>query len=453
MLKSREKLSEKMLKSNLLVLVLFASDMMLDPCPDHVALFITAPRKLEALGGSCLQIPCNFQPKEEQSFNNNTDVYGAWIKHDSRVGHGENVVFNSSWRVQVYPMKMTGNLRENNCTTLFTVINQTHSDTFNFRFSNWPFRATASCNSTQITVRETPWKPTLEIPGDLKENDSVSVSCSALTPCPHSPPQLTWSLQQLAVSHTKENHDRTLSTKIQENITLSDQHDGLNISCSASYLVGGGRMKTSEAAMTLSVSYAPKDTSASISPSALVSAGSWVNLTCSSRAKPAVSSFSWFRISQGRAIRESEGHLYSFNVSQGGVYYCVATNNLGNQTSQHIYLSVHGSSLGAIIGGITATFILICTILIFWWLKSTRRTPQNTQTVVLQDPSRAAQTEEIHYGEIDFTKMRPKSLLDSSHRLQQQDVVYSQVRVNKTGMCSAQIRDTSECIYGQVKNK
>ena len=85
---------------------------------------------------------------------------------------------------------------------------------------------------------------------------------------------------------------------------------------------------------------APKYTSAFISPSGLVSAGSWVKLTCSSRAKPPVSSFTWFKKSRDGAVKVSEGEIYSFNVTDGGVYYCVATNDLGNQTSAEIHLTL-----------------------------------------------------------------------------------------------------------------
>lgn len=84
---------------------------------------------------------------------------------------------------------------------------------------------------------------------------------------------------------------------------------------------------------------APKDTSVSISPSGLVSAGSWVNLTCSSRAKPPVSRFTWFKISKDGPMTVSEGPFYSFNVTDvEDYYYCVATNDLGNQKSSVIHL-------------------------------------------------------------------------------------------------------------------
>ncbi|XP_014833509.1 PREDICTED: B-cell receptor CD22-like, partial [Poecilia mexicana] len=182
---------------------------------------------------------------------------------------------------------------------------------------------------------DSPWTPSINISaGDLKEHQSVTVTCSAFTPCPHSPPELTWNLQQDSLRQTEKNTDGTFTTKIQENITLSDTHDGYNISCSARYPVIGGN-KTAETEVTLSVSYAPRNTSASISPSGLVSAGSWVELSCSSRAKPPPR-FTWF----WNGIKVSEKQKYSFIVTEEGEFYCVAKNDLGNETSSRICVSI-----------------------------------------------------------------------------------------------------------------
>ncbi|XP_038581312.1 B-cell receptor CD22-like isoform X3 [Micropterus salmoides] len=298
-------LSMNMVTANMLLSVFFLSGVWAD-CPQQPAgLFITAPQKMEALNGSCLQIPCSFSAKAEQEFDSSREIFGVWIKSDS---------------------------------SLLT----SYTNTYFFRIENKPFMATASCDPLQITVKDSPPSPRIEIPADLKEKQSVTITCSASTPCPHSPPKLTWNLQQDSHSNTEENTDRTFTTKIQETITLSDQHDGYNITCSARYPVNEGKdVKTAEERKTLSVSYAPKNTSVSISPSGLVSAGSWVNLTCSSRAKPPVSRFTWFKSSTDGPMTVSEGEVYIFkvtSVTDGGVYYCVATNDLGNQTSSQIYL-------------------------------------------------------------------------------------------------------------------
>ncbi|XP_077951804.1 vascular cell adhesion protein 1-like isoform X4 [Gasterosteus aculeatus] len=330
--------SVRMVTAIVLHSVFFLSGASADCC-GITALFITAPKEMEALTGSCLQIPCNFRVKQGKEFNSKTTTFGVWIKNDHCFGlYPNNVIFNSSGTVSTYPMSFTGDLSQKNCTTLFSSLKTTYTDTYYFRVENEEFRATASCDPLQITVKDSPPKPRIEISGDVKEKESVSISCSASTPCPHSPPQLTWNLQPDSHHMMEENTDGTFTTRIQKSITLSHEHDGFIISCSARYPVNEGKdVKTSEEKKTLSVSYAPKNTSVSISPSGRVSAGSRVNLTCSSRAKPPVSRFTWFRTSRDAPIKVSEGDFYSFNVTDGGVYYCVATNQLGDQTSSEIH--------------------------------------------------------------------------------------------------------------------
>ncbi|CAN9506099.1 unnamed protein product [Ophioblennius macclurei] len=420
-------------------------------CPGKVSFFISTPKNISALAGSCLHIPCN----HSQPWVDTRNAYGLWIKTDPRFRrYPNNVVFNGSKQSNIYPMEIIGDLLEGNCTTLFSKLVESHTGEFFFRLesSSSSFKATASCSSLQITVHESAPKPTIEISKVLKEAESVTFTCSAPTPCPRLPPRLTWSLQQDARSQLEENSDGTLTTKIQQIITLSERHDGLKLSCSAVYPVDGGqREKTSVAELTLSVSYAPKNTSASISPSALVSAGSWVNLTCSSRAKPAVSRYTWFRISDGGDVNVFEGDFYGFNVTEGGVYYCVAANHVGNETSNEILLTVGGidqsSLLGLIVGGILGIVIVICLVIILRRLKSSR--PSLSHQTQSLTPREFADGEEIHYGEIDFSALRPKPDSRSQQQTQTQtEVVYSQIHWCRTGNESEQTGPGS--LYAEI---
>uniref|UniRef100_A0A087XVK9 Ig-like domain-containing protein n=1 Tax=Poecilia formosa TaxID=48698 RepID=A0A087XVK9_POEFO len=329
-----------MLTVNMLLSVFFLPGVFADYCQNKpVGISITAPKEIEALSGSCLEIPCSF--KTLRQFDSRRHTNGVWMKNDTDFSSDPSVViFHSSRSVNKYPLNITGNLRERNCTTLFPDLNTSYTDKYFFRVENGPFRTTACADPLQIKVKDSPWSPSINVPSDLKEHQSVTVTCSAFTPCPHSPPQLTWTLQQDSLRQTEKNTERTFTTKIQENITLSDTHDGYNITCSARYPVIGGS-KTAETEVTLSVSYAPRNTSASISPSGLVSAGSWVELSCSSRAKPPPR-FTWFRNSKDGAINVSVEKVYGLNATEGGEFYCVATNDLGTETSSEVPLEING---------------------------------------------------------------------------------------------------------------
>uniref|UniRef100_UPI0037E93274 sialic acid-binding Ig-like lectin 12 n=1 Tax=Semicossyphus pulcher TaxID=241346 RepID=UPI0037E93274 len=398
---------------------------------------------MDALSGSCLQIPCNFSSKQEIDFERSRETFGVWIKTDSNfASNPNNVIYNSSGTVNTYPMELTGNLSEKNCTTLFSNLTTKYTDIYYFRIRTGSFMATAVCHPLHITVKDSPRSPSIEISGDLKEKESVNITCSAFTPCPHSPPKLTWNLQQHSHNNIEENTDGTLTTKIQETITLSDKHDGYNITCSAKYPVNEGKdPKTAEETKTLSVSYAPKNTSVSISPSGLVSAGEQVNLTCSSRAKPPVSHFIWFKISKDGPMNVSEGEFYSFTATDGGVYRCVAINDLGNQSSCIRLGGLPGSSLQweAVLGGIIGIIAFVCVVVFVWRLKTACPVPQPTQSqtgeeMSVEEPARKKEEEgeeDIHYGEIDFSKLRAEPSSDSAQDSgQQQDTLYAQVKVS-----------------------
>ncbi|XP_074478841.1 sialic acid-binding Ig-like lectin 10 [Sebastes fasciatus] len=360
----------------IMLLSVFLVSGALADCPRTSGLFMTAPKQMEALSGSCLQIPCNFTVKQGKKFNSTRTTFGVWMKSSKDFAKYQNsVIFNSSRMDNIYPMSFTGDLSQNNCTTLFSSVNTSYTDNYFFRIENGPFRATTYCDSLQIKVKDSPPKPSIEISGDLKEKQSVTITCSAFTPCPHSPPKLTWTLQQDPHNKIEENPDRTFTTKIQKTFTLSDEHDGFIITCSARYPVNEGKdVKTAEERTTLNVSYAPKNTSVSISPSGLVSAGSLVNLTCSSRANPPVS-FTWFKTSKDGPVSVAEGDFYSFKVTSVTDiedYYCVATNDLGNQTSR--INNADNPEFGAVVYvtlKILGIVALYSTIIIFeWWFRS-----------------------------------------------------------------------------------
>ncbi|XP_029313390.1 vascular cell adhesion protein 1-like [Cottoperca gobio] len=370
-----------MLTANMLLCVLFVSGAYA-ACFPALNLIVKTPREMEALSGSCLHIPCTFSTVGNSlgTFDRTRPTFGVWIISNNHFADDPNNV-SSSDKVQIYPMRITGDLSQNNCTTLFSSLISSYTNTYLFRIVNEPFLGTAACDPLQIKVKDSPPSPTIDISGDVKENVSVTISCSAATPCPHDPPQLTWTLQQNPDNIIKENADRTFTTEIQKTFILSDQHDGLNITCSASYPVNEGTdHKTAEETKTLNVSYAPKNTSTSISPSSGWATDSRVNLSCSSTANPPVSSFTWFKKSNDGAVRVSEGRCYSFNVTGGGVYYCVATNGLGNQTSSDIQLTIEGEHQSGpvdveVIVKILGIIMLVSTMIIFeCWFRSRHAT-------------------------------------------------------------------------------
>lgn len=123
-------------------------------CGKNAHLIIAAPRTMQGLSGSCLEIPCSFTPQPSEHFDGRGSAGGVWLKHDPRFAHNrDNVVFNSSRWMNEYPMQFTGDLRERNCTTLFSNLTSAHSNAYFFRVESKPLTATASCHPLNIIVR------------------------------------------------------------------------------------------------------------------------------------------------------------------------------------------------------------------------------------------------------------------------------------------------------------
>lgn len=108
---------------------------------------------MEALTGSCLMIPCNFSTNPPDLFKSTGAIYGVWIKNNPLFGpNPSNVIYNSSTADNIYPLNITGNLSQKNCTTVFSDLKATHTDTYYFRIDG-TVKATGSCHPVKITVR------------------------------------------------------------------------------------------------------------------------------------------------------------------------------------------------------------------------------------------------------------------------------------------------------------
>ena len=122
----------------------------MDACTQRLS--ITAPEKMEALEGSCLLIPCNYSTDDTQKdkFDKTREVIGVWMKTRYK---DQNVIFISGKENNIHPINIIGNLKENNCTTLFSNLTTKHTDTYFFRIQNEPFKSTAMCDFLQVTVK------------------------------------------------------------------------------------------------------------------------------------------------------------------------------------------------------------------------------------------------------------------------------------------------------------
>ncbi|XP_071270371.1 myelin-associated glycoprotein-like isoform X2 [Salvelinus alpinus] len=447
-------------------------------CFGQRGLIATMPDRLDGLTGSCVQIPCSFDIPDQNkyTFNSAIQTSGVWIKKSPQFGGSpDNVIFNSSETVNRYQGKITGNMSQKNCTTVLFNVATNYNNKYFFRIESQPFRATDPNESVDIVVRDLPSSPIITVSSEVKEGTPVSLNCSAVAPCPEHPPELTWTLptQFTPENQLQENPDQTKSVLSTVTFTPSYLHHEKNITCTAVYPVGSNN-KTAEHNMMLNVSFSPKDTSASISPADPVSVGSCVNLTCSSTANPPVTNFTWFQISGDKRTQVASGLSYSLNVTvDGGLYFCEARNSHGCGKSKEVQLAIKEPKTSMVVGvaaGTLGAFLFISLISVFGWRRNSRlhdglertdnpqgqNSPVGTvcanQATAGEEPEEPAedQPEEIQYGDIDFSKLRPKETPAAAQdSVQGQESEYAEVNVTGRGD-KVQHLNNLDGLYAQV---
>ncbi|XP_055067867.2 B-cell receptor CD22 isoform X2 [Misgurnus anguillicaudatus] len=193
--------------------------------------------------------------------------------------------------------------------------------------------------------------------GDVMEGFAVNLTCSTNA----NPPAEKYAWYKM-------NGGQPWTKGAAQNLTflsVRSHHSG-KYYCTAWNVFGTGTSPT----VSLSVFYAPKNTSVLARPSPVIDAGSSLTLTCSSQANPAVENYTWHRINAADAWETRSGPSYTIaEVSPGasGQYYCVARNRIGTNSSPILTVKVRGrlkvialaSAVGVSVGLISLTVIVM----------------------------------------------------------------------------------------------
>ncbi|XP_048030604.1 B-cell receptor CD22-like [Megalobrama amblycephala] len=406
--------------------------------------FATMPQTVTALTGSCVQIPCTFNISDFEDKRNKTkSIDGIWLKNKSQFADGF-IAFNSSKNIirGFSNIQMTGDLSERNCTTVFYNIMKNHSDLYYFRLEMEPdvFRATFNPNqpdsrkTVSITVIDSPQPPELK-PNDkhsVMENTIVNLSCSAEAPCPKQPPTISWSnIPESAhiTTQLQEKHDKTQSVFSHMTFKASYMDHRRNISCTATYPRNTLEDSTVETSVMLRVLFPPKETHIIITPSASVSVGTNVTLTCKSKASPSNDmTYTWYK--HGQEMPIAQGKKISFIVTHNntGSYFCIAQNKHGKQSSAEIQLTVEGERgffYRVIFGCTGALLAFVLLSAIFFYCMRTNKSSQDhvierdqatdknsdmaiyaNSSSVSNKKSEKKENDGLHYGEIDFSRLQ-----------------------------------------------
>ncbi|XP_051738769.1 sialoadhesin-like isoform X2 [Ctenopharyngodon idella] len=341
------------------------------------------PQTVTALTGSCVQIPCTFNISNFEDKLNT--IIGIWLKNKSQFEKDSLIVSNISKNIirGFSDIQITGNLSEGNCTTVFYNLMKNHSDLYYFRLEMEPdvFKATFNPNqpdsrkTVKITVIDSPQPPELKpnCSRYVMENTTVNLICSAEAPCPKQPPTISWSNNPESANITtqlQEKPDKTQSVFSNMTFKASYMDHRRNISCIATYPRNTSNYSTVETTVMLQVLFPPKETHITINPSASVSVGTNVTLTCRSKASPSNDmNYTWYKRGQETPIAWGKRNSFIVTNNKTGFYFCTAQNKHGNQSSAYIQLTVedisqdmgqdgHSMLIIGCVGGIVAALML-----------------------------------------------------------------------------------------------
>ncbi|XP_057178922.1 B-cell receptor CD22-like isoform X2 [Triplophysa rosa] len=451
------------------------------------------PNTVTALTGSCVQIPCTFDvPDFDEKLQNTKQIYGIWMMNSPHFNKENSLlVFNSSENITqgFSHIEMIGNLQKRNCTTVFYNIMMNHSDTYYFRLQMEPdvFRATFNTNpddssdsrkTVKINVMDSPHPPELSITPHVSkhvEGTSVSLRCSAEAPCPKKPPTLSWSYIPSSANITtqiQEKPDKTQSviSTITFNASYTDHKK--NISCTVTYPTHISKDTTVENTITLQVLFPPKKTSVSVEPSASVSVGTNVTLTCNTKGSHSKNiSYTWYRRGQETPLAWNKNITLIVTHNNTGWYFCTAQNKFGNQMSEEIQLMIkehNGSSKSVIYGCTGGLLTLLVLSAVFVYCVRTRASSQtnirgrdetedknkdmeiysnNAVEMTIKTEVTEDETDEIHYGEIDFSELHTDNVTRKDPETEYAEIQRSK---RKRQLNSDQ---KQEDLYAQVKTK
>ncbi|KAM9309036.1 myelin-associated glycoprotein-like isoform 2-T3 [Pholidichthys leucotaenia] len=237
---------------------------------------------------------------------------------------------------------LTGNLLEKNCTTILNNMPVSRYDYF-FRLQcDNSLKFNFNPPTVSINIRDSLPAPTIT-PSQLEveEGSPVTLTCSAVAPCPILPPLVTWIP---SIGDPEESAEDTKVTSVM-NFTASHLHNGQNFSCSALYRrEAGNNNLTFQGSLILQVLYPPNNTT--ISHPGAVTEGSSVTLTCNTNANPNVN-YTWYKVVGEQETEVGSEKLFSTTASEiDNQFYCKVSNKYGTQNSSVLQIDVQFSPKG-----------------------------------------------------------------------------------------------------------
>ncbi|XP_030636346.1 B-cell receptor CD22-like [Chanos chanos] len=273
------------------------------------------PKGICALKGSSVTISCSYKYPTRHKVET---VF--WIKNRARNVEPMDLSEDPDYKGRV---EYLGN-KQDNCSMKLTDVTKQDARKYFFRFvtnydtGKWIGEPGVTLSVTDLQV---------ETPERVKEGDTVTLKCRTTCSLSNTPTFIWYKNGHVLTRKTIKNNELSLHS-------VSSEDRG-------SYMCAvQGHENLPSPAVNLTVTYPPKKTTVSVSPSGEIVEGSSVTLTCSSDANPPAT-YTWFKKNGTVTIGKEETYrINKISSEHSGEYQCKSNNQHGHQYSNTVSLNV-----------------------------------------------------------------------------------------------------------------
>ncbi|XP_062396226.1 B-cell receptor CD22-like [Sardina pilchardus] len=309
----------------------------------------------------------------------------------------------------------TGN-NSNNHTLTIRNLNLDDAKTYTFRFVT-DKEVKFSNGYLRLLVTEL---QVLVNPDTVKEGDEVTLTCNTTCSLSTNPTYIWYkNSQPIDNPHTADNRLY---------IHSASPEDAGKYSCAVK-----GQEIHSSPEMTQDIRYAPRNTSASLSPSGDLHEGDSVTLTCSSDANPPVHTYTWYRKTGDETVLQDTGRMLSFSLNLvtdvDELYHCEAQNEVGSENSTGVRVSLPGPGLPKAILFSALVGILVIALLSVAIVCWRRQETQSTKTSMRIHSNTQGHSDPV-YGNISTIPLASGcgQRVPADHKDDEDDIQYASVQ-------------------------
>ncbi|XP_051018032.1 B-cell receptor CD22 [Acomys russatus] len=297
---------------------------------------IDHPKTLFAWEGACIWIPCTYKMPAPSTPLDNVLLFQNYDFDNKTRDFKGTILYKKN--IKTVPFSQQGRITflgdtKNNCTLKMNPVYANDSGMLGLRLLSSTDRW---MEHIRLNVSETPFQPYIQLPSEIRESQSVTLTCRLNFACFGYYIHLQWSLEKSEGTSITSSVDNIYT---ESKLTFEPQSTdhGKNVTCR----VRNSTQVLSESTVQLDVKHTPKVVIEVNTTE--VKEGNSVSMTCKvTSSNPAHRTMAWFKDGLPLPEREQTSKLILRAVTRdkSGRYQCKASNDVGQGESKEVALTV-----------------------------------------------------------------------------------------------------------------